>query len=279
MFNQSMVKNGSRTFWNYLRTRDFKYTLIAILLFLGIFLLTTFLWLRIYTHHGQELELPDYTGYQYEDALKDARRKKFRMSIADSLHILGKPGGEILKQNPYPHSLVKQKRMIYVTITKRSPDKILSARLPEMYGKNFERKKRELAEHFQIKSRIIDKRYDPAEEGQILEVQYKGKTIMDSKGRDNKVFIEKGEVLDFIISEKSGGSVAIPNLICKTYEEAQFLLENLGLTVGDVKKEGKVDELSFAYVIAQEPPPDGGVIEMETPIHLIVSKEKPDSCE
>jgi len=46
-----------------------------------------------------------------------------------------------------------------------------------------------------------------------------------------------------------------------------------------VKKEGKVDELSFAYVIAQEPSPDGGVIEMETPIHLIVSKEKPESCE
>ncbi len=274
-----MVTNQSGTFWNYLRARDFKYTLIAILLFLGIFLLTTFLWLRMYTHHGQELEMPDYTGYQYENALKDAKRNKFRMSISDSLYILGKPGGEILKQNPAPHSLVKQKRMIYVTITKRSPDKILSARLPEMYGKNFERKKRELAEHFQIKSRIIDKQFDPAEEGQILEVQYKGQTIMDSRGRDNEVMIEKGDVLDFIISEKSGGSLAIPNLICKTYEEAQFLLENLGLTVGDVKKEGNVSDLSSAFVIAQDPPADGGTIEMETPIHLIVSKEKPVSCE
>jgi beta-lactam-binding protein with PASTA domain len=157
--------------------------------------------LSIYTHHGQELELPDYTGYQYEEAVKDAKHKKFRMSIADSIHVLGKPGGIILKQNPTPHSLVKQKRMIYVTITKRSPDKILSGRLPEMYGKNYERKKRELAEHFQIQSRIKDKRYDPAEEGQILEVWYKGKTIMDSKGRNNDIVIEKGDVLDFIISD------------------------------------------------------------------------------
>src|SRR5258706_6838747 len=231
-----MVKNVSGSFWEYLRTREFKYTIVAILLFLGIFLLSTFLWMRIYTHHGQELALPDYTGYQYEDAVKDAMHRKFRISISDSVHILGKAGGEIIKQNPVPHSLVKQRRMIYVTITKRSPDKIMSGRLPEMYGKNFERKRRELAEHFQIKSKVIDKRYDPSEEGQILEVKYKGKTIMDSKGRDNDVQIEKGDELDFIISEKTGGSVVLPNLICKTLDEAQFLLENLGLTVGEVTK-------------------------------------------
>ena len=274
-----MVRNGSGTFWNYLRTRDFKYTIIANLLFLGIFLLTAFLWLRIYTHHGQELELPDYTGYQYEDAFRDAKKKKFRMSIADSLHILGKPGGEILKQNPAPHSLVKQKRMIYVTITKRSPDKILSGRLPEMYGKNFGRKQRELAEHFQIKSKVIERRYDPAEEGQILEVRYKGKTIMDNRGRDNEVQIEKGDFLEFIISEKSGGKVVVPNLICKTFEEAQFLLENLGLLVGDVENEENVDELSSAFVVAQDPLADGTSIEMETPIKLTVRSERPAGCE
>ena len=273
-----MTETKSGTLRAYLKTKDFKYTLTAVLLFLAIFLLSTFLWLRIYTHHGQELELPDYRGFQYEDALKDATRKKFRMSISDSLHILGKPGGEILKQNPAPHSLVKQKRMIYVTITKRSPDKILSGRLPEMYGKNYERKRRELDEHFQIKSKIIDKRYDPAEEGQILEVQYKGKTIMDSKGRDNDVQIEKGDVLDFIVSEKSGGMVAIPNLICKTYDEAQFLLENLGLLLGEVKKEGEVNDLSSALVQLQDPAPDAGQIKMESQINITVVQEKPPSC-
>ena len=95
-----MTKNDPGGFMAYLKTKDFKYTLSAVILFLGIFFLSVFLWLRIYTHHGQELDLPDYTGYQYEDAVKDAARKKFRMSISDSLHILGKPGGQIIKQNP-----------------------------------------------------------------------------------------------------------------------------------------------------------------------------------
>lgn len=274
-----MVRNESGGLRQYIRTKDFKYTLTAVLLFLGIFLLSIFLWLRIYTHHGQELDLPDYTGFQYEDAVKDATRKKFRMSISDSLHILGKPGGQILKQNPAPHSLVKQKRMIYVTITKRSPDKILSGRLPEMYGKNFQRKKRELDEHFQIQSKVIEKRYDPAEEGQILEVRYKGQTIMDSKGRNNDVQIEKGDALEFIISEKSGGSVEIPNLICKTYDEAQFLLENLGLLVGEINKEGDVDILSSSYIVAQDPVANGGTIKMDSAINLTVRQEKPETCD
>jgi beta-lactam-binding protein with PASTA domain len=69
------------------------------------------------------LKMPDYTGIAYDAALKDAKKHKFRMSIQDSMHILGRPGGEIIKQNPDPGSLFKQNRMIYVTITKRSPDK------------------------------------------------------------------------------------------------------------------------------------------------------------
>jgi len=262
----------------YLRSKDFRYTVVAILIFFGIALLVGFLWLKIYTHHGQELKMPDYTGLQYDEAVKDADRHKFRMSIQDSMHILGKPGGEIIKQNPNPGSLVKQNRMIYVTITKRSPDKILSGRLPEMYGKSYDRKKQELEEHFEIKSRIADTRYDPGDPGQVLEVQYKGVTIMDAKGRDNTVQIEKGDYLDFIVSSKSGGKVEVPDLVCKTYEEAQFLLENLGLKVGEVAKDGDVETLNGSFVVEQNPPADGSIIDMESTVNITVSLTKPSSC-
>lgn len=272
---QQSTQGGLRA---YLRSRDFRYTVIAILVFFGIMLLVAFLWLKFYTHHGQELELPDYKGYQYEEAVRHAKKKKFRMSIQDSIHILNKPGGEIIKQNPDPGTLVKQNRMIYVTITKRSPDKILSGRLPEMYGKNYERKKRELSEHFEIQSRIADTRFDPGDPGQVLEVRYKGKIIIDARGRDNDVQIEKGDVLDFIISTKAGGKVEIPNLVCKTYEEAQFLLENLGLRVGNIIEEGTISSLQSAYVVAQLPSADGSIIDMESSIQLTVSTDRPSRC-
>jgi beta-lactam-binding protein with PASTA domain len=273
-----MNKTEQAGWLDYIRTKDFRYTLVAILIFLGIVLLVAFLWLKWYTHHGQQLQMPDYTGFAYEEAVRDAKSHKFRMSIQDSVHILGKPGGEIIRQNPSPGSMVKQKRMIYVTITKRSPDQILSGRLPEMYGKNFDRKKRELEEHFEIKSHIIDTRFDPGEPRQILEVQYKGKTIIDSRGRDNTVYVEKGDALDFVISSQTGGKVEIPNLICKTYEEARFILENLGLNVGDIIHQGDAENPDASYVISQSPAADGNVIEMESAIQLTLSPSKPGSC-
>ncbi|MDQ3141875.1 MAG: PASTA domain-containing protein, partial [Bacteroidota bacterium] len=108
-----MTTGRSGVSGGYLKSKDFKSTAIAVFLFLAISFLSVFLWLKIYTHHGQELELPDYVGQPYEDAAKNARRKKFRMSVLDSIHVLGKPGGIILKQDPPPHTLVKEKRMIY----------------------------------------------------------------------------------------------------------------------------------------------------------------------
>ena len=274
-----MTQKEQANLMDYLRSKDFRYTIVAILAFLGIVLLASFLWLKLYTHHGQELEMPDYTGYKYEDAVRDAARHKFRMSIRDSIHILGKPGGEIISQNPLSGSLVKSNRMIYVTITKRSPDKILSSRLPEMYGKNYERKKKELEEHFEIKSRIVDTKYDPGDPGQILEVRYKGKVVFDARKRDNTIQIEKGDYLEFLISGKSGGEVEIPDLSCKTYEEALFLLDNLGLTIGEVVKDGPVDDLNTSYIIAQSPSADGSMIEMASAIKITVSQAKPGSCQ
>jgi len=64
-----MTDQGQENLVTYLKSKDFRQTLLALLLFFSIMLLAAFLWLRIYTHHGQELEMPDYSGYQYEAAV------------------------------------------------------------------------------------------------------------------------------------------------------------------------------------------------------------------
>lgn len=273
-----MTKKEEGGLLDYLKSVDFRKTLLAIFVFLGICLLASFLWLKVYTHHGEELAMPDYTGYKYEDAVADAKARKLRMSIQDSLHILGRPGGIILKQNPTPASLVKSKRMIYVTITKRGKDKIISGRLPEMYGKSYERKKQELADHFQIKSRIVDTKYDPGDPGQILSVLYKGEVITSAKGRNNEVKIEKGDYLEFVISAKTGGDVEVPDLTCKTLEEALFLLENINLKLGAVRELDNISDRNSAYIISQEPAATGSMIKMDSPVHVSISQIKPDAC-
>lgn len=274
------MSSSAETGWiAFLKSKEFRKTLIALFLFFAIMVMVAFLWLRMYTHHGQKLVMPDYVGVSFEKAEASARKSRFRMSVQDSIHVLGRPGGEILKQNPVAGSHVKENRMIYVTVTKHSPDKISSSRLPELYGKNFTRKKRELEEHFEIKCREVEKRYDPGEPGQILEVRYKGKIIINAEGRAHDIEIEKGDYLDVVVSDKQSRKISIPNLECKTFEEAQFFLENNGLVLGEVTGDVSDEEKSGAYIIRQSPAPGDEEVDLGSPINVVISVDKPSRCE
>jgi len=116
--------------------------LIVLFLFFCVFLVG--MWLKAYTNHGQSLELSNYVGQQIEDASSEARDRHFEVVVLDSVFIVGKSGGEILRQNPMAGAKVKEDRKIYVTITKTTADQIPLRRLPVLYGKDFERKRREL---------------------------------------------------------------------------------------------------------------------------------------
>lgn len=263
----------------FLLSRKFLKNLLGIVLLFVISFIIATLWLKFYTKHGQQRELPDYQNMELAVAEKDAKEQKFRLEVTDSIHVVGEPGGKILQQNPEPFSKVKSGRTIYVTITKNEPDEIPASRLPSLYGENYDRKKTELAEHFEIRSKVVGKKYDPGVAGQILEVQYQGNVIIDRAGRRDNVMIEKGGLLEFVISQRSGGSVDIPNMICMQYAEAKFLLESIGLYVGDITYGGTVTELSEAYVIAQNPSNASKSIDRGAAVSLEVADEKPTTCE
>lgn len=252
------------------------------LVFVGIFFVIcgaiTFAWLKNYTRHDQQLELPDYTGWKLEEAMRDATERSFRISTLDSIHVVGKPGNEILQQTPLAGALVKENRMIYVTITKGNADKISMSKLPILYGKNYGRKKRELYQSFEIECKIVGRRFDPGEPGHILAVIYQGQTISDRQGRNDDVLIEKGTTLDIIISERQGGKLKIPDLICKTFAEARFIIENSGLTLGEILTVGNVKIADSAYVTGQVPDPAEGLMLMGEEIKLSLTSKKPIDC-
>lgn len=267
-----------KSFFQLLLNPRFWLNLVFVGLFFAMCGVLTFAWLKSYTRHDQKLELPDYTGWNLGEALNDATEKSFRISTLDSVHIVGKPGNEILQQNPLPGSMVKENRTIYVTVTKSNADKISMGRLPVLYGKNYERKKRELYQSFEIECKITGRRFDPGEPGHILAVIYNGITVSDRKGRKEDVLIEKGTTLNFIISDRKGGELEIPDLICKTFAEARFIIENSGLTLGEVLTVGDVEIADSAYVTGQVPDPAEGLMRMGDEIKLSLAAKRPIDC-
>lgn len=253
------------------------------LIFIGIFIVAVFLlvlfWLRMYTNHGQKLELPNFVEMDLKEASQKAEDETFQIIVNDSVHIIGKQGGIIMDQNPKAFSKVKENRKVYVTTTKYIADRITVSNLPSLYGREYERKKKEL-EYMDLNSRIKGYKYDEGEPNHILEVYYNGKLIISRDGRQNDVEIEKGGTLDFLLSEPTGGVTNIPNVTCLDYESAVFLIKSLKFKVGPVSDDGNISDASSAYVVSQSPAySEDGKMQIGDVISLTLSQEKPENCE
>ncbi|MBK9736701.1 MAG: PASTA domain-containing protein [Saprospiraceae bacterium] len=246
-------------------------------LFLGIILLIQ-LWLRFYTNHGQQLELPKFIGMDITEAKEKADDLSFEIIVNDSIFVVGKKGGLITDQSPKPSSLVKENRKIYVTVTKFGSEMVKVSDLPALYGNPFEQKKTEL-KYRDIDCVIKDYAYDPGEPNHILEVWYKGELIISRDQKKSDVSIAKGDKLECIVSRRDGGEVTIPDLKCLEIEEARFLLETSKLEMGDINKRGASEPDAVLYVIAQSPPYDGiSNIKMGEKINVTVAAAKPADC-
>lgn len=235
-------------------------------------------WLRLYTNHGQQLELRDYVGMAYKDAAKDADKQTFEMIVKDSIHKVGKPGGIILSQNPPGGSLVKENRKLYVDITKYTADEIALSGLSVMYGRQYSSKVLEL-EGLDIKSKVRGYEHDAGEPDHILEVWYNNRLIDGESGRKSGVKIKKGDTLEFVLSKTDGGEVQIPDLVCMQYNEVGFLMPYTKVSIGAVEQMGAITNKEKAYVIAQDPPFEKGrKIRMGEKIQITIQQEQPESC-
>ena len=251
-------------------------------LILAFFLLVLFIimmWLKLYTNHGQKLEMPDYEGQHIEAATKDADKRSFRMVVNDSTHIVGKPGGLIISQNPLSGSKVKENRKIYVTTTKYSADLIPVASLPTLYGTEYQSKCKDL-KYLEIDCEVRSYKYDAGEKDHILEVYYNDELIVSNIGRKEDVKIEKGATLEFVLSAKQGAIVKTPDLKCLTLGAARFNIETRKLKVGNIQTIGEITNEESAYVVGQYPDGRSGEsLESGSTIDLIVQQEKPADCQ
>ena len=200
------------------------------------------------------------------------------MIVSDSIFVIGEKGGKILKQNPEAGDEVKENRKVYVTVTKYNADKIKVSKLPILYGNDYSQKKTEL-EYRGIKSEIKDRKYDPGEPNHILEVYYNEELIIDKDKIASDVEIEKGGTLAFVISDRGGGEIKIPLLQCMPMAEAEFILEQSKLSVGNVLEKGEITDRLSAFVLAQNPPADGSSkLAMGSSVDLTIVQEKPEQC-
>lgn len=110
-------------FFRFLFSRRFLKHLVASILILMVLLWVVFLFLRIYTKHGDYLTVPRMTGLTIDQARGNSEFEDFDLVINDSVYDPSQPHGTILHQDPAPESKVKKNRTIYLSVVTYVPEK------------------------------------------------------------------------------------------------------------------------------------------------------------
>ena len=88
-----------------------KHLALAVIIMFLIILLTM-ISLRIYTHHGESLKVPDFVGLSLEQAKSLANENNLRFLVIDSIYTSAVPRGCVAEQNP-PASFKVRKDVLF----------------------------------------------------------------------------------------------------------------------------------------------------------------------
>lgn len=138
-----------------------------------VVLILLFSWgTRIYTRHGNEIEMPTFIGQDADVLLKDSLSKDFIIVVSDYVYDKEHEAGTILTQNPLPNEKVKRGRKVYLTVASSVPPKV---KMPAL--KDVSRRQAEIMlEAIGLKLTNVINKPSPYEDV-VLEQLYKGRAI------------------------------------------------------------------------------------------------------
>ncbi len=264
------------TFAGYLRSRYFGFTLLGLALAAVATFVLVNLGLKWYTNHGQRLEVADYVSMTVAEAEDAIERNDFRMEIIDSIYLVDQVPGTVLRQDPPAGAYVKENRRIYLTVTKTIPDLVTLPALAGTY--ELDRYVRKLA-LMDLSSRVRDKEYNSRyQPNTILRVYYEGREVREQELRDGYQ-VPRGSTLEFVVSSDEGGTADLPDLRCRSYDEARFLVQENRLRIGLVEEDATVTNPATAYIWRQEPSFSyGEKVPFDTEIAIYLTQDLPADC-
>jgi len=218
----------------------------------ALLIIVVFLFLKIYTLHGQGSPVPDFTGLTEQQLQHLIKSKKLRYTIIDSTYIDNLPKGIVIDQTPRAGEKVKKNRNIFFTINAFGEEKVM---VPELTSNSL-RNAQETLESYGLK--VGELIYIPSEYANyVLGQHYKGKPI------DPGTMIKKGTSIDLLVGRGSNETTSVPNLIGMKLSEAKRVAQSVYLNLGAIVYadtiETAIDSLN-AFIWRQSPPPKKGYV-------------------
>ncbi|MEQ9063552.1 MAG: PASTA domain-containing protein [Vicingaceae bacterium] len=234
-------------FIQYVLSLKFAVHIILVIICCGGLLYGTLSYLDYYTHHGEEISVPELVGMHRDDLTEFLQSRSLDYLIIDSVYKPDEEKGIVVAQNPKPMSKVKVDRTIYITVNAINPPTV---KLPIVADKSL----RQAISILQNSGLVIGElQYIPDQcTNCVLGQKIFGYTQV------NDTIVPKGTVVDLILGGGlSDEKILVPLLVNLTREEAIAKLKSAFLNLGGEIYDNSVfdDEDSVnARIFAQNPP-------------------------
>lgn len=201
----------------------------------------TLLFLRLFTFHGESIDVPDFSGKTMEEIQEMPEARHYDFIVVDSIYDNTKEKGTILTQTPFPGSKVKKGRNIYLTMVAMEQEKTKMPNLLDLTA----RQATAILETYGLKV------------GQFEYVPDVGQTVMRAKVNGKAIAwgdpIVKGTKVDLVVGRGTSKEMAfVPKLVGKSRKDAHRLINEAGLNVGSEVFANKSDTVRVR-VVKQSP--------------------------
>ena len=164
---------------DYYKKHKILSSLILMIVLSGLVVFIVGVSLKKITKHGQEYDLPDFTGMnaqQLHDFEEDSNFYDFQFVVTDSVFVPNGKGGTVLTQDPSAGSKVKKGRKVYLSIVALSMPKV---EVPNLVDLSLRQAENMLQSNDLKLGNVIYKasKYPNA----VLEQRYKGRIIEPGK--------------------------------------------------------------------------------------------------
>lgn len=230
---------------------------VAVLVIAGIIGLGALLgW---FSGDSEEIKVPNFVGRTFEEAQALAQETGLEIARGEDVYSPDQEEGKITSQNPTADSVVSPGKLITVYVSKGKKDGVV----PKIVGMDYKQAS-EYLKTFGFELGIVKTESSTLPENVIIEQSVEeGSTA------------SKGTKIDVTVSDGKGKeTVKMPNLIGKTPDEANAIIDTEGLKLGDATYEETTT--TAQNLIFWQQYPEGTELEKGTAVSYKVSKgEKP----
>lgn len=173
-----------------------------------------------YTHYQEGVTVPDITKVSYEEATERLDNYGLRYEVLDRRSHAAYPANYIIDQAPVPGQVVKPNRKIYLTVnTTEAP----TATVPDLTNMSLRNARIQL-QNSNLQPGVVS-----------YESSRFRNTVLRQSVPPGEI-VAQGTTVDLAVSDGLGGEmVRVPELLGEQLPDAQRMIREAGLRIGDVR--------------------------------------------